>query len=181
MDIRYCFTSLTLVSSLAISSVTCASEQEKPATVAGSTRTSANLGMPVFVRNIAPDAVDAVKIVEAFSAAIKAAKMDVAKNLLDPDVLILESGGSERSRDQYMGGHAIADAGFLRKAQQQLRYRQARADGSFAWVATESTLTGMDKGKKFNLLSTETMLLRKTAQGWKIVHIHWSSHPAPKT
>ena len=34
----------------------------------------------------------------------------------------------------------------------------------------------MQEGKTITLLSTETMVLKKTAQGWKIVHIHWSSH-----
>ena len=28
--------------------------------------------------------------------------------------------------------------------------------------------------------STETMVLRKAADGWKIVHIHWSSRRANK-
>lgn len=27
------------------------------------------------------------------------------------------------------------------------------------------------------LLSTETMVLKNTAAGWQIVHIHWSSRP----
>ena len=137
-------------------------------------------GMPVYVQDIAPAAVEAVKVVDAFSAAIKAAKLDVASELLDPKVLILESGHSERSRDEYMGSHAIADAAFMQTAQQQLRYRQARAEGDIAWVATESLLQATEDGKSLLLLSTETMLLKKTDAGWKIVHIHWSSRPATK-
>lgn len=131
--------------------------------------------MPAFVQDIASEAADAVKVVDAFSAAIKAAKLDEAESLLDPGVLILESGGAERSRDEYMGGHAIADAAFLKNSRQVLRYRKARAEGNFAWVATESTLEGQEDGKKVLMLSTETMLLRRTGLAWKIVHIHWSS------
>ena len=138
-------------------------------------------GMPVFVQNIAPAAVDAVKVVDAFSNAIKAAKIYEAAKLLDPQVLILESGSSERSRDEYLREHAIADAAFMQTAHQQLRYRQARAAGDLAWVGTESTIqTVQDKTNRV-ILSTETMVLRKTGQGWKIVHIHWSSRPAPKS
>ena len=137
-------------------------------------------GMPVYVQDIAPAAAEAVKVVDAFSAAIKAAKLDVARELLDPKVLILESGSSERNRDEYMGGHAIADAAFMQTARQQPRYRQAQAEGDFAWVATESLLEAKEDGKDLLLLSTETMLLRKTAAGWKIVHIHWSSRKAPE-
>jgi ketosteroid isomerase-like protein len=44
-----------------------------------------------------------------------------------------------------------------------------------AWVATEGRLTGTYKGKAIDLPTTETMLLRRSGRGWKIVHIHWSS------
>jgi ketosteroid isomerase-like protein len=137
--------------------------------------------MPAFVQDIAPGAADAVKVVDAFSAAIKAVKLDEAGKLLDPEVLILESGSSERSRDEYLGEHAIADAAFMQTATQQPRYRQARAEGDVAWVGTESLLETTRDGKPLHLLSTETMVLKRTEQGWRIVHIHWSSRPAPKT
>ena len=147
--------------------------------VAGESRPSA--GMPAFVQDIAPAAADAVKVVDAFSTAIKSAKIDEAAQLLDPKALILESGSSERSRDEYLREHAIADAAFMQAARQQLRYRQAQAEGDVAWVGTESTIQTVQDKKNRLLLSTETMVLRKTAQGWKIVHIHWSSRPAPRS
>ncbi|MEO5596879.1 MAG: nuclear transport factor 2 family protein [Lysobacteraceae bacterium] len=145
------------------------------------TQPVASTGMPVFVSNIAPEAIDAVKVVDAFSTAIKQVKLDDAAKLLDPKVLILESGSSERSRDEYLQSHAIADAAFMQTADQQLRYRQAQAEGTIAWVGTESILSRMQDGKPMHLLSTETMILRKGPEGWKIVHIHWSSRPAPKS
>jgi ketosteroid isomerase-like protein len=134
---------------------------------------------PAIDQTIDPAAADAVKAVDAFSAAIKAGALDRAAALLDPNVLILESGGAERSRDEYMAGHATEDAAFMRDATVQIRHRRAQAAGDFAWVATESTLRAIDAGKSLTLSSTETMLLKKTAQGWKIVHIHWSSRKAP--
>ena len=137
--------------------------------------TAASQGMPVFVKDIAPDAMPAVAVVDAFAAAIKAMKLEEAKALLDPAVLILESGGSERSRDEYMAEHAVADAAFMQNATQELRYRQAHASGDLAWVATESLLRGTDDGKPLALRSTETVVLRRTEAGWRIVHIHWSS------
>lgn len=137
-------------------------------------------GKPVTVEDIAPSANDAVKVVDAFSAAIKAVRLQEAGRLLDPKALILESGGSERSRDEYLQHHAVADAAFMQTAQQQLRYRQARAEGNMAWVASESLLQTVKGGKAVDILSTETMVLRKGPDGWRIVHIHWSSRPAPK-
>lgn len=134
---------------------------------------------PVPVLDVATGAADAVRVVDAFSAAIKAGQLAEAAALLDPGVLVLESGGSERTRDQYLAEHAQADADYLKDARQQLRYRQARVVGDIAWVGSESLTTREKDGKPSASLGTETMLLRKTAQGWKIVHIHWSSRPTP--
>jgi len=145
------------------------------------TAATAGGGMPAFVQDVAPAAADAVEVVDAFSAAIKAVKLEDAGKFLDPKVLILESGSSERSRDEYLGEHAIADAAFMQTAQQQPRYRQARVEGGIAWVGTESLLQFSKNDKPVLLLSTETMVLKKATDGWKIVHIHWSSRPAPKT
>jgi hypothetical protein len=46
-----------------------------------------------------------------------------------------------------------------------------------AWVSTEGRTTGSFKGKAIDLLTTETMILRRMAGDWRIVHIHWSSQP----
>jgi len=133
---------------------------------------------PGWVGDIEPTAQEAVVVVEAFSAAIKAVRIAEASALLDPNVLVLESGGSERSREEYLSHHAQADAEYMKDARQELRYRQARAVGDVAWVSSESVISHDKDDKPASSLSTETMVLRKTAQGWKIVHIHWSSRPA---
>ena len=171
---------ICLVMSVAVVTSAAAQPSAKPKPAASESPTVATSGMPVFVQNIAPSAADAVKVVNAFSAAIKSAKLDEAGAQLDPKVLILESGSSERSRDDYLHEHAIEDAAFMQSTQQQLRYRQAQAEGNVAWVGTESILQTVKDKKTILLLSTETMVLKKTTQGWKIVHIHWSSRPAPK-
>lgn len=136
---------------------------------------STSAGMPAFVQDIGPGAAEPVEVVDQFSAAIRAAKLDQAARLLDEKVLVLESGGSERSRDEYLGEHAIADAAFMQNAKQQPRFRRARVEGAMAWVGTESIVTHDSDGKKELVRSTESMVLRKAADGWKIVHIHWSS------
>jgi SnoaL-like domain len=45
-----------------------------------------------------------------------------------------------------------------------------------AWVASESEIHAKKDGKASTSVSTETMVLKRTGQAWKIVHIHWSSH-----
>lgn len=118
-----------------------------------------------------------VAVVEQFSAAMHAGDLDRAGKLLADDVLILESGGAERSRAEYLGGHALHDAAFLKTAHSQVIQRTARAEGGTAWVGTESELHTTKDGKALTLLSTETMVLKQTPDGWRIVHIHWSSRP----
>lgn len=118
-----------------------------------------------------------VAVVDQFTQALQAANFDQIRALLAEDVLILESGGAERSREEYFGHHAIADAAFLQGAHVQVKQRTARVEGELAWVGTESELHTTKDGKPMALLSTETMVLKKTGGDWRIVHIHWSSRP----
>jgi ketosteroid isomerase-like protein len=117
----------------------------------------------------------AAAAVDRFFTALSAGNLDAAASELDPDVVILESGGAEHSAAEYLGGHAGYDAEFLGTVRQSLGRRMARANGDLAWVATESELQAQADGKPVTIASTETMVLRSTAAGWKIVHIHWSS------
>lgn len=119
----------------------------------------------------------AVAVVEQFSKALQTANFDQMRALLADDVLILESGGAERSREEYLGHHAISDVAFLQGAHVQVTQRTARIEGPLAWVGTESELHATKDGKALTLLSTETMILKKTGADWRIVHIHWSSRP----
>src|SRR5690242_9554851 len=84
---------------------------------------------------VAPDAAaPAIAVVDKFGTALAAGDLATVEALLDPDVVILESGGAERSRAEYMGHHAIADADFLKGAHVQVTHRSARAEGDVAWV-----------------------------------------------
>ena len=117
----------------------------------------------------------AVAAVDRFFAALSAGDIDKAATELDPQVIILESGGAERSAAEYLGGHAISDAEFLKKAEHRPGHRTARASGDLAWVASDNDLVIQQDGKPVTIASAETMVLRHTGSGWKIVHIHWSS------
>lgn len=125
--------------------------------------------------DVPDDAKAAAATVDRFFAALKAGELEKAGAELDPEVLILESGGAERSAAEYLGGHAKGDAAFLKDAHHKLLHRKARASGKSAWVASESELHVERDGKPATIVSTETMVLRSDHAGWKIVHIHWSS------
>lgn len=117
----------------------------------------------------------AAAVVDRFLTALSSGDLELAGAQLDPGVIILESGGAEHSAAEYLGGHAKGDAQFLKGSHHELRGRTARAAGELAWVASESELHVEKDGKPSTLVSTETMVLRSGKDGWKIVHIHWSS------
>lgn len=128
--------------------------------------------------SVAPAARAAVATVERFSVALGSGDLAAAAAEIDPSVLILESGGAERSRDEYLAGHAKSDAAFLQATMTTLRRRTAQATGDLAWVASESEMHTMKGEEMLMIDSTETMLLRKVGSAWRIVHIHWSSRRA---
>ena len=132
------------------------------------TAAAANVDVPAA-------ATAAVAVVERFNTALSSEDLATVGSLLAPDDLILESGGAERSREEYLGHHAVSDAAFLKGAHRQLLRQRARVAGEFAWVGTESELHAQKDGKPLTVQSTETMVLKQTADGWRIVHIHWSS------
>ena len=117
----------------------------------------------------------AATVVDRFFAALSSGDLTQAGAQLDPDVVILESGGAEHSAAEYLGGHAKGDAQFLKGSHHVLNRRTARTTGDIAWIASESELHVEKEGKPSTLASTETMVLRSGKDGWKIVHIHWSS------
>lgn len=125
--------------------------------------------------DVAEEAQAAVAAVDRFLAALSAGDLDKAGAELDPAVIILESGGAEHSAGEYLGAHAKGDAEFLKAARQKLERRTARASSELAWIASEGALHVQQDGKPVTIASTETMVLRSTVAGWKIVHIHWSS------
>jgi ketosteroid isomerase-like protein len=127
-----------------------------------------------------PSAAEAASVVDAFHAALRRNDTAAALALLTDDVLIFEGGRVERSKAEYAGHHAPADAAYAAAVTSTLQKRTATADGASAWIASESRATGRYKDKPVDQLTTESIVLRKEADGWRIAHIHWSSRAAPK-
>ncbi|MEO8000791.1 MAG: nuclear transport factor 2 family protein [Arenimonas sp.] len=130
------------------------------------------------VLSIAPEANAAVQVVDSFMAKLASGDLSAAEKFLDPGLVVISNGIIQGSRSDYLNGPAKTDAAYLQKNRRQLLRRQARADTSFAWVISEKALFPQNAGKSTTQLVSETMLLAKTPAGWKIMHIHWSSHVA---
>lgn len=137
------------------------------------------LSTPVTAKTAMP--MDAVAAASAFAVALQSGDEGVIRSLLAPEVLIYEAGSQESSRDEYMSHHMREDMSFLAGMQIHLIDRKQASSGDFAWVATRSRLTGSYRSRPLDLYSTESLVLKRTPAGWRIVHIHWSSAPASDT
>ena len=113
--------------------------------------------------------------VDAFHAALKAGDEAGALTLLAQDVMIFEGGGAERSREEYAAHHLGSDAAFSAATEASVTRRSGWASGDVAWIVTEGRTAGQFNGRAVNLVTTETMVLKRGPEGWRIQHIHWSS------
>lgn len=97
-----------------------------------------------------------------------------AMRLLAPDALILESGGLE-TRADYEGHHLPGDIAFAKAVPSQRTGSTVVVAGDVAWVAGTSKTTGTYWERAINSAGAELMVLSRTADGWRIRAIHWSS------
>lgn len=116
-----------------------------------------------------------VAIVDSFHAALRSGNPDAVLALLTEDVMVLEEGGAERSRDEYAGHHLPSDMTFAAATEAEMARRAAWIEGDIAWVLTEGRTSGQFNGRAINRRTAETMILQRHADGWRIRHIHWSS------
>jgi len=130
---------------------------------------------PVHSAKLPPYARSAAAAVDAFHAALHRGDTKTAAALLADDAVIFESGGVERSKAEYAAHHLPADAEFSKAMHSVVTNRTGNSNGNTAWIASEGRSTGTYKGRAIDLVSTETMVFRRSGNAWKIVHIHWSS------
>ena len=112
--------------------------------------------------------------VERFRAALSRGDSATALSLLTPDATILESGGSETVAE-YRAHHLPADIEFARAVRERRAPTRVTVRGDVAWAMGTSTARGTFRGRAVNSASAELMVLARTADGWRIAAIHWSS------
>jgi ketosteroid isomerase-like protein len=117
----------------------------------------------------------AAETVDSFHAALRRGDKVAALALLADDALIFEEGRAERSKSEYAFYHLAADSEYSKAVAAVVTRRRGDCAGDFAWIATEGRARGAFHGADVNSVTDETMVLRRVAGGWRIVHIHWSS------
>jgi len=94
--------------------------------------------------------------------------------LLAPDAVILESGGRE-SVAEYRAHHLPADIEFARGVPETRSPIRVIVRGDAAWATSTTTTKGTFRGRAVDSVGAELMVLTRTADGWRIAAIHWSS------
>ncbi len=84
------------------------------------------------------------------------------------------------SRAEYEEGHLKADMEFAQAVPATRENVVVRQEGRVAWVTSSSRVSGSFKGRDVNSAGAELMVLTRSADGWRIRAIHWSSHPLKK-
>ena len=120
------------------------------------------------------DSADVVATVERFHAALTAGDSAGAMALLVPDAIILESGGVE-TREEYRSHHLPGDIAYARSMKTTRKPVRVTVRGDAAWASSTSSTTGESRGRAVNSAGAELVVLLRTAEGWRISAIHWSS------
>jgi uncharacterized GH25 family protein/ketosteroid isomerase-like protein len=120
------------------------------------------------------DSAAAASVVERFHRALAEGDSAAALALLAPDATILESGGVE-TRAEYRGHHLPGDIEFARAVRSERGPVRVTIRGDVAWTVSTSTTQGEFRGRQINSSGAELMVLTRSASGWQISAIHWSS------
>ena len=114
-------------------------------------------------------------VVSAFHQAMEDGDSIAALELLDPEVVIFEGGGVEASRDEYRSHHLPADIAFARATEREVTQSWSEIEGDLAVMMAQTKTTGTFREREINSRGVETMVLVRRDEGWRIVHVHWSS------
>ena len=120
------------------------------------------------------DSAAVIKTVSDYHTALETGDSLKALSLLSNDAVILESGSVE-SRSEYRSHHLPEDIKFARAVPAKRSAVTVTIAGLMAWTSGTSTAQGTFNERSINSMGAESMVLAKTADGWKIRQIHWSS------
>ena len=132
------------------------------------------LALPLQAFAQSSDAAAVEATVRAFHQALAAGDAAGALRLLAADAVILESGARE-TRDEYAAHHLAADIEFARSVPMQRGAIQVTVSGNAAWASSTGKARGTFQARQVDSTTAELVVLTRTASGWQIRAIHWSS------
>ncbi len=117
---------------------------------------------------------DPVATANVFRSALLDGSTGTALSLLSPDVLVYGDGEESGSRDAYASGRLKQDIATLATYYVEVLSQKSDVQDNIAWVSTRLRLLGKSTENSAQHHGTETMVLRRSAAGWQIVHLHRS-------
>lgn len=113
-------------------------------------------------------------VVTEFSEALAAGDSARAVTYLHPDLIVYEGGHAE-TLEKYRAHHMGSDMAFLSAVDETTTAERLDVYGETALYLSEYKMSGTYRDREVDLHGTETLVLLRTPDGWKIRHIHWSS------
>lgn len=121
-----------------------------------------------------PDSAAVVAVIDAFHTALEDGDTAAVGRLLSEDVVVQEGGGFE-TQAEYFSHHMPADMAFAAAVPAERSVDRVRVQGDVAWVASSSERSGTYRDRAIDIRGAELIVLTRTADGWHISAIHWSS------
>jgi hypothetical protein len=125
------------------------------------------------------DSMAVADVVDRYHQALATGDSALALALLSRNAIILENGDAESLRE-YRSHHLPADIAFARAVKTSRSPVHVTVRGDVAWTNATSTTRGIYRGKAVNSTGAELMVLTRSAGGWTISAIHWSSRERPQ-
>lgn len=122
----------------------------------------------------AADSAAALAIVDQYEAALSGGDSAKAVSLLADDLLVMEAGAIE-TRAEYLAHHLGADMKASAGPKGERSVIRVNVVGDAAYIVTKTVRPGTGAQGSTGSELAELMVLAKTAGGWKIKAIHWSS------
>jgi len=117
--------------------------------------------------------------VDAFHAALRAKDTAGALSLLDRSLVVFEFGAVDPTAEAYAFQHLRFDIDMAAATQWKLESRRVGGEGNERWVLSNYRVTGAHAdGTPIDQTTLETVILRRTGDLFRIVHLHWSSSDA---
>lgn len=115
------------------------------------------------------------QVASALTIALKAQDQNTVKSLLDENVMVLESGHAQKSRQEYEDSHMLSDMAYLRAMDMETTNRSVSIDGDLAWVTSTTRMKGEFKDRQIDAETKELLIMRRQEGIWRISHIYWEN------
>jgi ketosteroid isomerase-like protein len=121
---------------------------------------------------------DPAAAVNYFRDALAQGNTGAALSMLAADATFFEQGDAQESREAYASSRLRRDAALLSSRFAEIISQKTDSDGTLAWISTRLRLLAKETvGDSASIVMTETVVLRRVASGWTIVHVHRSAEP----